>query len=968
MRSANKCIANRRGISLIIVVSIMMVLSIMAIVFARMMVYERISANNYCATIDARLAAFAGMDRAVVELFHHFFAGHVWGEDLTPPNAAGGTLPAINPAPESDSKWQAANRLYLLRGIVGPGRYEPDGNHYLVRIVSSAGKLNVNSHIALDNLDANVVNPGNQAISNTTLRNILYRLARASGLSHATANPMVSTIVNRPLNELKRRWRNIEEVREAIAYDPNTASAEFTRFVNNLCTDSWIDNNTWAAANPGHDYWIPPSYYREARAPVDINMASSELLRALVGGVVGQEMTVTYGSSMSDDLVFRNDPTFSETGRDTYSTETSVSNNVSWPNAVSCNDDPNNAMAAPTATVVNQIIANRPFRDHGQLHTLLGALGLADNLRDALRSNFNPNVIDTFWNPNFHTQRRVCKGDLWSGGAPSHTTEFCCYGIGGLQIEAEGWLTSADWFNQQGQRTPISYSKVEADVELGEILTHSSQTDFVTGGTFGGTTTSFPANTFAGLTPDLFGGGVEPRRRLIPGANLFYASAAPNDASNDLWPFATGSFPRRMPHSYSKLTSNQHMQIEQIVDAGNRVTDGSRVNNLAHDGIVSRRNFSSTVNGTRYFVTHCFSADAFTTSSGEIPPGGTSLVNHNTTTGTQVGNYEGTVEFWVKLERNTGSTLSPGPVFGLFSATSKDKTKNCRPNSEMLPESALYSGNQYHEGIQMYVYINSLGMLRATRLYYAFCFDSAGKYYGATFDEDRDTRRAPNGCGLRRTVRKDVEQQISWEPYTWHHVAVRWQDGGDRLQLFVDGAAGAQWDAKAGSPIGFAIANEREPRDSFFLNGFYRDERKDTDGYFRFSSMHCPGNSTIDEVISYDDNTTALSTTRYANNPSYTGLFDLDNHNCILGPIFWISYPNSPSITCSAGSYSQPNNNIATLTRNAFVIVPDVAINYTVNFNSFNSAAVSTGVRCPTLDSVALVLFHRNPKYLRIRY
>ncbi len=965
MKSTNQ---KRQGMSLIVAVAIMMALSIMAIVFARMMVYERVSANNYCAMIDARFTAFAGMERAAVEMFNHFYFGGVWGQAL-PARCIG--------------VWDNTEKCYIIDANIEPGRYERNGNRYRVKIVSNAGKFNVNSHIADPPAHSCQIN------SNLVVRNILYRLARLCGLNDASSDDIAETISRystdtatntNSLDAEDRRWQNMDELCKAIDYDSENPSASEKEFIDNICTNSWIDTTTSACAanilSSTPPITDPPVYYKEYRAPVDINAASPKLLRALLGTVTGNSIVTTYNTAYAQQTYLTN-PYMADTGTGRVAT-------IAW-QRTGCDDDPTQTNPPPALqTVLSNIatkVTSHDFTDQAKLDAFWTTVA-SQPLADALRSNADPNVIDTFWNPNFYTQRQVVKGYLWdnqfsaydmrlpSNIRPAHSTEFCFLSVGGLQLKSEGWI-----YNENRGMT-VAYAKIEADAELGDISTHTTQEQLASVNPPQHTT--LPANTVVGMTPDIFGGAVEPRRNYNPGSNLLYLSSA--KTSN--LPFSGSPFPiGGRNNTYDKLGIYDSMQAAQLVVNGAR---NATINNLAHDGLVSRRIFGSDINDARYYATNCFSDAAFGSPDGSIPNTGSSLVGNETQADMKVGNYQGTIEFWVKLDFAPGAAATdasgdrPNPIFGLLGITSKDKLKNCKINPDLLITAPALAG-KYHEGIQMYVYISSVGQLRASRLYYAFCYDKSNPplYYGATFDNARDPDRTGGGVG-NRVARKDIEYAVNgWLPHTWHHVVVNWNDRTDSIQLVVDGdPTNLAAISLSQTEIGYGISNESEPRDSFFINGFLREECVSSQGYFPLggtgtSLIHIPGNATIDEVVSYSAETAIASPKRYGDGPIYTNSFTT-TRNGILGPIFWLSYPNastSPvptSIPSVAVTNYTASNSI--LTPSSITVVPNnQVISYNVNFN-LDSSATSAGVRTPTFDSISLVLFYRSPKYTRLSY
>lgn len=1022
---------NQSGVSLIVVVAVMMSLSIMAITFVRMMLYERAAANNYSTTVDARFTALAGLDRAIAEISQRMREGVSWGdkekgtpcaicnlnhEVISYPYSADSSLADLAIASKKQQpelglphiSLEAGTRgNFYYSGFVGPGRYEPQGNFYSLKIASNAGKFNINSHIHISEYSGDA----RQTISSMTFQRILNNLAKHCGIVTAADAKSIADAIALKSVENGKRWNNMAEVELKISKISTEALRK--KVLANLCADSWIDTKTYGVYNTSErpisegSQQKPPSYYSEWRAPVDVNSASNELITALISSIKGYAMFYdNQGTQGSPDRTFIEDGSVTDTGEKLFKTETELHDAPVYTCLDFSYDD--DKIAKFIAGKITSRVTVPRFQDRAEFEKFVDEdLNLSDagmlparpaHIRDdatwesawldALKSNFNPNVIDNIWNPNKPAYRRVCRGDLFvnAGGLclPYHSTDFCFFSPGSVEIVSLGRVTAG-----QGEQI-VATATVSATVEFGDIITHTTQEDFHVNPKVApqfNNTVSFPVNLSNSslILPDIFGGGVEPARTTSPNyAGLFNSSVTDKPAFANQFPVS----------AYPKVAGV--MTAKEIV-TGARTRDLNDVNNLTHQGIVSRRAAYATRANVPYFVKHAFSQYAHGTSPCGSHSSTDTFRNHNVfpnsgTPESLVGNYQGTIEFWVMLDEKPGkeSTDQAGPVFGLIGVVMKNALRSGIENEKMPCQSTIYLNNPYvypyHEGVAMYLYINSWGWLRFTRLYYAFCFDTNGASYGATQEGDRDTSRTSDA---RHIVRKDIEYDVSkWEPHTWHHIAMKWNDTSDLMELKVDGESAAAI-MRAGSSVGYCILNEIDPWDSFFINGFCRRQVRPK-GYFHFNSddnppaanylvdIYFPGNATIDELISYGSSSQAAQNLeRYEPaDLTYTNTFT-ELHG-IAGPLLWTSYPYAATgkalqVQCSVNSHryvpaASPLSTIGKLIPQGHQQFPGNTLQYTATFTVDSAPKKDDGVVCPSLDSVSLVVLHNYPRFLNIRF
>lgn len=982
----------RRGVSLILTVSVMMLLSVASVTYIQSTTYERAAAGNYLALVDAKLTAFAGLEKAIRETTQHFLNGEGLHTPVT--DTASLLVPLAYPQ-GSDSDLKTAARItdpislceidpatddvithhggISHSGLVGPGRYEPNGNFYSLQITDNASGLNINSHVAL--------NTSLQSQSDAVLNRILSSLATRCGITNPNT---IATQLSSERGSFKYRFDFMEDLETFISDNATGSGAAKEQFLRNLCTDSWIDTSTSGVyRSSSRSLSSPPQYYRETRAPVDINSISQELLAALIENLYG--VAIAYQNEAGTNTNMGTD----SFGPDTIDVETKMDYE---PHAIAV--DFGTVTAANILNIAQTILLESGsrvnFNDFAQFEKRLDdkistlssyfpsnstswiTTGQWQQIcLDVLKSNFNPNVQDNYWNPNVHAYKRVCKGDLFinSGGAclPRHTTELCFFSLSGLSIQSVGWITIS------GGTQVISLSTVSAKLEFGEILQHTLQTDFGTGSS---DTITSPVNRSHFTSSDSVAGAVEPAPVHVSGG-LFNSGAC----CSNMFPSLT----------YPKLSATRHMVANNIagVDQRTLYTYG---NNLAHDGMVSRMvqyplgGSSNLRANARYFADYAYSSAAFSNTDGDASSNFRTI---NADTSTHIANYEGTIEFWVKLDQEPGNAITYGLPCALFAACTKNDLLPHAADPDLESQAGYsddspYNSGMFHEGVQMYCYINSLGQLRVSRLYYGFTFrtdsDTVVRYYGARKGEYAD--------GDRTLSRRDVEIEIgsgvgrNWKAHEWHHVRISWDDGSDSLEMWLDGSnLGIDPFPPAEAGLSFCVLNELDTRDVLFINGFYREEVQ-ASGYFHFATVvDYPGNATIDEFISYDSSGAGqTSPNRYPTTATYSNSFTMPRDG-ILGPIWWISYPTllqnysstTSTVTLSVSdyqSYSSSNDVQKLVTTQTSGLSSTIRKNAGQNVAytaTLNVATVSGVEVCPILDSVSLALLYTSPKILSIR-
>ncbi len=192
-----------------------------------------------------------------------------------------------------------------------------------------------------------------------------------------------------------------------------------------------------------------------------------------------------------------------------------------------------------------------------------------------------------------------------------------------------------------------------------------------------------------------------------------------------------------------------------------------------------------------------------------------------------VGNmpyYNGAVSFWIKLEFN-----GDDPTFsGLLGATQVQTPVGQNP--------------QDSEGSQFWIWKNTEGQLRISRLYYhqAFAKGYTSQAIPLIGNEDEETsgEEEAETDEQKFWARTDVVVNVSnWRAHEWHHVAVSYDDQSatNRIRVWVDHENTDAVNHNIGEGM-FCALNEEEPKDQIMIGGFYRDQAVATEGLFKFGT------------------------------------------------------------------------------------------------------------------------------------
>ncbi|BBM82402.1 pilus assembly PilX N-terminal domain-containing protein [Candidatus Uabimicrobium amorphum] len=1118
-----------KGLALVITMGVLLVLSTTGVTFVRMTSYERTAASNYKDRVEAKLAAFAGIDHAVAVLFEQAKTGSVGqpinGVAVLYPHAPGDTATidgqqtdifdldnAMRGGGEATppllSLHDDVQGEFSYSGLVGRrigtttirGTYEDSGNLYGIKITDIGGRLNVNSHISVDQAGNPLANE--QIDSNRIMRNLIQTLAGRCGIASGEATTLAAAI--RP-NDASVPNFNTTSI-EALVTDLCTSSTQQARdrFLANVCVNSRIDQNTAKASlvdnstgNPispqslrARDYRtdVAPQFVREMRAPININRASEELVATLIENLkaipvlllsrVQRSIDGTFAENTApgsveirketsiDHRIPRLEVSFTAAqalniaqflvGK-TYSTSAQINEEIDRIQEI----DPSDGVDAGEAALLDSSTFFPAFPTV-EVKTLFGGAGVlfgdadADLVRlkilwkracrDILKSNFNPNVIDNFWNPNLAVRMLGVKSNLFGRDSTSvtglivaplttpivnhHTTELTAFDDGVYEITSSSRITANNGQFVAGACT------FRSELRLFDVVEHTTQQDFVNGGNFGSDAISFPGRhntTF--ISP--FAGRVEPRPQLINPINTSNVLFNTGSASESSAPNNSDHF---LGSTNRTLTGTKAQQIVKISETNSidtmirqeNIIGPNASSNIVNDGLVSTARYYNSQDGVidglingitgappvRYYSKYALdnasigsvnSSDSNGNNSARLRDADASgdadagLSNH------RVGNYRGTMEFWIKLAIDGDSPTECGILS--FSTVGEEKTGPTDLDDDV--ENDPGDDDTFREGTQTFLVKDTEGRLKLTRYYYCGYFGKNNGENATIFNRNGDIER--------RFAKRDVSIDISdWLANTWHHVIISWDDKEDgvgdesnqgpkfeagnnfanSLSLIVDNQAATDReqsyfgiaDRGNGDPrfvvcaerdvftVGSSNSNVGNGLNYILLNGVFRRQNSvgNTNKFFQHSSGVYLGNATIDNFISYEGNHTRSATlNRFSPTSTYTNSIAI-NRRGILGTLRWTAYNNSGryDITQAAtvegsatlngngvfaypASKTDPGGDGSGLPANGSHVANEGdAVVYSITFRTPSNVAGAVGSICAALDSVQVTVIN----------
>ncbi len=522
-----------------------------------------------------------------------------------------------------------------------------------------------------------------------------------------------------------------------------------------------------------------------------------------------------------------------------------------------------------------------------------------DMMRDMLKANFNPNSRINKFNPNLPALVTVDKANLSklanegrdkNDVQVGHTTEFCFDSKGLYEITSFAEILVG---NESEPVQTFAQTKRRSIVKVFDVLHHTTQRQFEQPYSELGTSSfrdreyvsTYP-DPMDALEPDTYYGSIRDGRVELSGAtDARLQSVRPELRSNEFsnssnlmlahtFRFRKEVGPlQRMIRQQGRNAPRTRELLREVLDAdytkeGRFAKRYSRDRWKADDSSDDVANIDEPLVNTSDFNGD-LQPDGLHMSMMRVNRSGTRILRFPASGSRQspadeglptspydntAGNlpyYRGGVSFWIKLEFS-GSD----PVFsGLLKATQIQAKVGVNPGDS--------------EGTQLFIWKNTTGEIRVTRLFYhqAFAFQETGNAIpdigegGALEDEEYQVDQR------KSHARSDLVVDVSsWRAHEWHHLVVEWDDEAlaGRITARIDGeeALASSNDLGLGK---FVALNEESPKDEIQIGGIHRDQAVATEGVFKFgtnvqlqsmqdiapSLKKIPANATIDEFRTF---------------------------------------------------------------------------------------------------------------------
>ncbi len=496
-------------------------------------------------------------------------------------------------------------------------------------------------------------------------------------------------------------------------------------------------------------------------------------------------------------------------------------------------------------------------------------------IRSIVIANANPNTRINKVNPNFSAWRAVDKSQLVklditnrSDVRLGHTTEFCFDSKGIYEITSLAQITGSG----SSSKEVYSEAKQRSVVKVFDVYHHTTQEQFEQPFRALGRTSNSRAGAreyvttwpdpMDALQPEFYVGSTQDGRVEISGAVDALMQVSSSAARLSRW---SGDPTLRLAHTFRfrdedssrnlarllRTRSNPEAKIKEL----GRVLDA----NYSQKGSIYRQRYSRYVWGAdesanedeniaEPFVDEAaqnsdlmpdgINSSMFRTSALggrflRLPalrfrqnPSDQGAVNRNYNN--DIGNlpyYNGAVSFWVKMEFN-----GDDPTFsGLIGATQVQTEVGQKPSDS--------------EGAQFWIWKNTEGQLRVSRLYYHQAFAKGYTAQAIPLIGNQDEVEAGNEAetdSQKFWARNDVVVDISrWRAREWHHLAISYDDNSatSGIRVWVDHIQVDAVNHNIGEGM-FCALNEENPRDVIQVGGFYRDQAVATEGLFKFGTNY----------------------------------------------------------------------------------------------------------------------------------
>lgn len=524
-----------------------------------------------------------------------------------------------------------------------------------------------------------------------------------------------------------------------------------------------------------------------------------------------------------------------------------------------------------------------------------------DMMRDTLKANFNPNTRINKYNPNGPAYVAVDKANLVklandgtddSGLEVGHTTDFCFDSKGIYEITSVAEILVGD---DPANVETFAETQRRSVVKVFDVLHQTTQQQFEEPFNEGGrssfrdrlSVTTFPFPMDA-MHPDYYFGSTQDGRVELSGSTDAERGQLRPELRNNVFQQQPNV---KLAHDFRYRDPQNMAQLERRLQSGGRGSDEVRqllaqILDPAYSqaGAQFRYRYSrDRWSGAKDAEDELENIDEpIVGAPGDLQPDGLHMSFMRVPrTGTRILRfpasryregplsqgeigpsyqndlknlpyYQGGVSFWIKPEFD-----GQDPIFSGILKTTQVQTR-------------VGQGPEDSEGTQFFVWKNTSGELRVTRLYYhqAFFRDQPNQAYPLIGDDEELEGEDFETDARKAWARTDVIVDVrDWKAHEWHHVVVQFDDDADanRVQVRIDGEP---LDFLTNHNIGlgrFVALNEEEPKDEIMIGGIYRNQAVAGQGIFKFggnvaqrsmqefspSVKKVPVNATIDEFRTF---------------------------------------------------------------------------------------------------------------------
>jgi hypothetical protein len=964
----------RRGSTLVLALGVLALLSIMAVTFTTLVRLELASSVNYVNGIKAKFLAESGISYAIAELRRTASARSYTN------NSDGAREYWIREDLIGKEIEEIAREKETYEGFLA-GTYIAQGDRYRVKVVDCASQINLNTHYGtsrkilarmLDNLAA--------GIEKKALRNPL------SSYKYKGYTGGEALLVFRESELPGRAFTSKSQLIEPLGEE------NFSVLQDYVAVSSWIDPQTLKGIGTD-DPRSPVDFEAEPRAPVNINTATKEVLTACLTGLAGRRVYVlipppiTQSTERTDTpLPGVNEPisiteptlTFIYTDPITFRDASVIADRIiearkikpfrEWQDFYDFADNMSNAgferFFAVPATVPSTIRTQENFNTWYE-----------KSVRSLLKANFNPNALPNRFNPNKGAFQEIDKFSLFrlegNKPEPSHTTEFCFGSMGRFEIISLGEIAAPEGI--------AARSKIRKVVRLCEIVRQTTQAQFeeYVGGK--GTversdvvTYPEPCSVLGSDYASTLAGYVEIKPRdegSGPGSQHVFKAGwegkdDPPGSGRSLWADSPAT-PYPNPVAPVAMKVGPLMKLKSPYnDYGDLFVDGVNTS-IAQTRKLGEANIGHTTPRILLYRAGVRSGTPYDGPSQDPPLG-------------NIPYYGAGLEFWFKP---------------MFDATQQVTWGLCSVTQVKTP---FKQEGIWTKGTQMFIFKNTDGVIRGTRLYFELAFDSRGKLHPELLNPNniQDQRNyAPSGpidpdksIKYARTdafIMATTPLIRNWKSNEWRHIAVRWDDRIDtgmasRFDIYVDGrkvSSAKSFGEKEGA---FVTLNEKEPHDVMYVAGFERRQMYRA-GVFKYPNPRDPNapisefcNGTMDGFRTFysgPDFSTAGPPMRFYFAGKYENrvpvIFPPGAYETRIGSVSWTAYlpsdyggflksqftGGSVTVRIQVGSAAPQDLTNAEEIPN-LTVTREVPVKYIVNLDAVQIPGLPNAVCSPVFDDI----------------